>query len=132
MEKKEREASAWLTPACLLGTLSCGETLVRAGAGLTASWPRAPITPFGNLNGMVDYSVPASPQVTRERVYKQRGQQEGQGLMGTSEVSKASSAESLGPVSPGFSENVPYLAAEVSAISQISECFRLKDGPFTV
>lgn len=34
---------------------------------------RAPITPLGNLNGMVDYSAPASPQVTRERVYKQRG-----------------------------------------------------------
>lgn len=80
---------------------------------------------------MVDYSVPASPQVTRERVYKQRGQQEGQGLMGP-EASKASSAGSLGPVFPGFSENVPYLAAEVSAISQISECFRLKDKPFTV
>lgn len=73
MEKKEREAFAWLTPAWLLGTLSCAETLVRAGTGLTASWPEAPITPLGNLNGMVDYSVPASPQVTRERVYKQRG-----------------------------------------------------------
>ena len=71
--KKEREAFAWLTPACRLGTLSCAETLVRAGAGLTASWPGAPITtPLGNLNGMVDYSVPASHQVTRERVCKQR------------------------------------------------------------
>lgn len=35
---------------------------------------------------------------------------------------------SLGPVFPGSSENVPYLAAEVSAISQISTCLRLRDS----
>lgn len=95
---------------------------MRAGGGFNCPMGLGfPPPPFGNLNGMVDYSVPASPQVTRERVYKQRDSRR--------------KTESDGPWSP---QALSFLDSQKSVLLKISgfrsECkgLRTEGQPRTV